>query len=559
VRVAGIYVVGAWVLIQAADVIGPAIGLPAGTVGVLFWLAVLGLAVTAVVTWLFERTPEGVRRDPADAPDPRPASGDVRRLMVLPFRVLRPDPETDFLAFSLPDAITCNLAGLHSLVVRSSASAARFGADADLEELKRSGGVDVVLTGSLLRAGDDLEVRTQLADAHDGKLLWSNTSRASVASLFELQEKVTRRVVESLALPITAGEAQQLERDHPASPRAFNLYLRANQLSLRMNSRSEALHLYRECLAEDPSYAPAWARVGHCHRVLGKYAHDAATAREQAERAEEALLRALALNPDLPLTHSVYADLEIDTDRAEQAMTRLLGRLSENRAQPEILVGLVQACRYCGLLDASLKAHLLARQLDPQIRTGVAHTYFMLGDYEAALAEINEADLGYVDAVILTMLDRPDEALGLLRPREQATPPNWPVLIYLTSLRAQLEGKTDECVAAIRRWASLQRDAEGAFYTSRQLAHLGAIDDALTGLERSLAGGYFCLPAALDDPWLAPIRSEPRFQAYVGRVRARHERAAVSFEVAGGPKLLGIPSTRGRAQPSGVRSPSPAR
>jgi hypothetical protein len=133
-----------------------------------------------------------------------------------------------------------------------------------------------------------------------------------------------------------------------------------------------------------------------------------------------------------------------------------------------------------------------------------------------------------VDAVILTMLDRPDEALGLLRPREQATPPNWPVLIYLTSLRAQLEGKTDECVSAIRRWAPLQRDAEGAFYTSRQLAHLGAIDDALTGLERSLAGGYFCLPAALDDPWRTKPSRPANRTGGLGRSRPllSEERAA---------------------------------
>jgi TolB-like protein len=554
VRVAGIYVVGAWVLIQAADVIGPAIGLPRGTVGVLFWLSIVGLAITVVMTWLFERTPEGVRRDPADVAEKQLGSEEVRRLMVLPFRVLRPDPETDFLAFSLPDAITCNLAGLRSLVVRSSAAAARFGASADLRELTREAGVDVVLTGSLLRAGNDLEVRAQLADAHDGELLWSHTSRASVGGLFELQEEMTRRVVDSLALPLTAGEARQLERDHPANARAYNLYLRANQLSLKMNSRAEALHLYKECLAEDSGYAPAWARIGHCYRVLAKYATDSATAHEQAERAEQSLLRALSLNPDLPLTHSIYADLEIDTDRAEQAMTRLLGRLDSNRAQPEILVGLVQACRYCGLLDASLRAHRLARQLDPQIRTGAAHTHFMLGDYEAALATINEADLGYVDAMILTMLGRQEEALALLRPREASTPPDWPVLIYLTSLRAQLEGKDDECIATIARWAPLQRDAEGAFYTSRQLAHLGAHDDALSGLERSLAGGYFCLPVVLRDPWLAGLRGHPRFEAYAERVRARHERAAVSFEVAGGLKLLGVPSTRGRSPEPAPRS-----
>jgi len=538
--VAGIYVVGAWISLQVADVIGPALGFPDGTVRVLFWVALVGLGVTVALTWVFERTPEGLRLDPADVPAPARGADDPRRLMVLPFRVLRPDSETDFLALSLPDAITSNLSGLRGLVVRSSAAASRYDPTTDLRTLAREAGVDVVLTGSLLRSDGDIEVRAQLTDVLDGTLLWSTSSRAKVGSLFELQEEVTQRVVDSLALPISPSEERQLHRDHPASPRAYELYLRANPLSYKANSWSEALDLYLQCVREDPAFAPAWARAGRCHRLLAKYAPDEISAREHLEAAEQAFLRALRLNPDLPLTQALYSELEVDTDRAEQAMTRLLGRLATNVNQPEILVGLVQSCRYCGLLDASIAAHTLAKQLDPQARTGGAHTYFMAGDYEAALGAISDADIGYTDACVLASAGRGEEALAKLRARESATPPESPMLIYLTSLRALLEGKKEESVAAIRRWASLQRDAEGMYYTARQLTHVGAHDDALDSLDRSFAAGYFCLPAALRDPWLDPLRGSPRFEAHVERVRARSERARVSFEVAGGPKLLGV-------------------
>jgi TolB-like protein len=163
VRVAGIYIVGAWALLQAADVLGPDLGFPDGTVGILFWLALAGLALTIALAWFFERTPEGLRRDPADQPPEAHATDVPRRLMVLPFRILRPDAETDFLAFSLPDAITSNLAGLRSLVVRSSVAAARFDATADLRTISREAGVVVVLTGTLVRNNGEIEVRTQLA------------------------------------------------------------------------------------------------------------------------------------------------------------------------------------------------------------------------------------------------------------------------------------------------------------------------------------------------------------------------------------------------------------
>ena len=86
----------------------------------------------------------------------------MKRLIVLPFRVLRSDPETDFLAFSLPDAIAASLAGLSSLVVWSSLAAARFADVAlDLRAIAKEVDVDTVLTGTLLRAGTQLRLTTQ--------------------------------------------------------------------------------------------------------------------------------------------------------------------------------------------------------------------------------------------------------------------------------------------------------------------------------------------------------------------------------------------------------------
>jgi TolB-like protein len=467
----------AWLMLQVADVVVPALGLPAERVGLLIWLAALGLPVVITLAWLYEWTSAGVRRDPSgeDIGGPAPVglaphgngegadrgAASARRLIVLPFRVLRPDAETDFLAFALPDAITCNLAGLRSLIVRSSIAAARYDPGTDLRVLVEEADVDVVLTGSLLRAGPEVEVRTQLADARDGTLLWSQSSRAQVRDLFVLQEQVTARVVESLALPLSAREHSQLRRDAPASPRAYELYLRANQLSVQVSQWGAALELYFECLAEDPGYAPAWARAARSHRLIAKYSDDAPVARQHSERAEAAFRRALELNPDLPLAQSLYADFEVDTNRAEQAMVRLLGRLDASGPHPDLLAGLVQACRFCGLLDASLRADALARELDPQVRTSVSHTHFMAGDYEAALGAYNAADIGYMEAVALTALGRGEEALERLRARESLIPERSLVLVYITSLRAFLEGNVAESSAMIRRGTAAQRDGEG--------------------------------------------------------------------------------------------------
>ena len=129
----------------------------------------------------------------------------LTRLVVLPFRVLRPDPETDFLAFSLPDAIATSLSGIGSLVVRSSATAARYAGEApDLKALAAEADVDRVVMGSLLRSGTELRASAQLVEAPGGTLLTSLTVQSSLGDLFRLQDDIARRVVEALALPLGA-------------------------------------------------------------------------------------------------------------------------------------------------------------------------------------------------------------------------------------------------------------------------------------------------------------------------------------------------------------------
>src|SRR4030095_9925364 len=98
-----------------------------------------------------------------------PATRPMTRLIALPFRVLRPDAETDFLAFSLPDAITMSLTGIRNLLVRSSAAASRFDPSApDLRKLASDADVDVALMGTILRAGSRLRATAQLVETPAG-------------------------------------------------------------------------------------------------------------------------------------------------------------------------------------------------------------------------------------------------------------------------------------------------------------------------------------------------------------------------------------------------------
>src|SRR5579862_9330876 len=459
----------------------------------------------------------------------------LTRLIVLPFRMLRPDPDTEFLAFSLPDALTTSLSGLKRMVVRSSMSAARFGADANPKTVATEANVDVIVTGTVLRAGDEVRVSTQLSDASTGTVLASHTAQTSLGNLFRVQDGLTERIVASLALPLTPGEQHTLYRDVPSSSKAYELFLRGNQLSYDSKQWSIARDLYLLSVEEDPRYAPAWARLGRIHHVMSKYLP--AGSSEGLKQAEAALRRALELNPDLALAHKLLAQLDVDLGRAPDAMARLIER-AHATPDPELLVGLVSACRYCGLLDASVAAHRRAIELDPRIRTSVAHTWFLQADH-IRLAAIRIEEFPYIVPLALAELGRKEEALPLLRELEEKTKTR--IRDFIIAARAFLENGVGESIAAVNRIvASDFQDPEGLFYLSRHLAHLNEVGPALQLFERVVAGGYFCYPAMANDPWLDSLRKKPAFTKLLRQAETQHRDAAAVFKRLSGEKVLGI-------------------
>ncbi|MEX2270871.1 MAG: protein kinase [Vicinamibacterales bacterium] len=460
----------------------------------------------------------------------------LTRLIVLPLRVLRPDPETDFLAFSLADAITSSLSGLQSLVVRSSAVAGSIGADAaDVKHLAGQAQVDVVLMGTLLRAGPQIRVSTQLVDAAAGTVLWSHTAQAPVGDLFSLQDDLSSRIVDSLSLPLTTRERKQLRQDVPASPRAFDHFLRGNELSRAARHWTEALHRYEQALLEDPRYAPAWAELGRMQRMIGKYVGEDTS--DRFARAESALKKALELNPDLTAAENIYAHLEVDLGRAEQAMVRLLTRARGRPADPELFAGLTHACRYCGLLTASLASAEQARRLDPRVRTSVAHTHFMLGQYDRVI-EFEPEGIPYIRNLGLVMLGRTAEAAASLDGIDMSLANR--MTCYTRSLRAQLRGQVAGAIEPLMELYDVP-DPEARYYVARALAYLGQPALALPLLASVVEEGFFCLPAFARDPWLDSLRGAPEFSAITARAEARHRQAVISFLSTEGDRLLGAP------------------
>ena len=466
------------------------------------------------------------------------------RLMVLPFRLLRPDPDIDFLSFGLADALIASLTGLGPLVVRSSHAAQRYADESpDLQRIATEGQVDVVLTGTLLRSGEKLRLVAQLVEVPGGTVLWSKTAQVDMGDVFQVQDDLARQVVDSLALPLTGRERGLLDRDVPASGHVYELYLRANHLAhgatLEPARLMAARELYTACLEEDPQYAPAWAQIGRVYRVLAKWAER----RDEAsiQRAREAFERAFALNPQLPLAHHLYTHFEIEElGRAETAMIRLLSRVRDMPTDADLYAGLVVACRYCGLLQASLTADARAQQLDPNVRTSVDQTWLLLGDKDNPRRFADREDPG---PLMITLLqeNRLSEARRILADRLPSVAQMGGVEhAFIRAVVAVLDGRASEVkteVDRIRR--SGFRDPEGLLYGTLLLAQAGEHEDALSLLEEVVEGGLVCTEMQAM-PWMAPLRGLERFEEIMRRATAARDRAAQAFRAADGHRLLGM-------------------
>lgn len=324
--------------------------------------------------------------------------------------------------------------------------------------------------------------------------------------------------------------------DKPSTIRAQELYALANQAAYEADRWETARDLYQACVEEDPQFVPALAELARCHHLIAKFTQAPAQRTLARIQAEATFTHALSLDPSLAVTQRLYAQFEVDVGRASDAAVRLLQVIERTGPEAAVFAGLVHALRFCGLLEESQSAHDRAREYEPAIVTSVAHTYWLLGDYERALRETT-GDIGYMPGLALASLGRHSDAIAALRWRERVTRDNR-ARAFLVSLRALLEGDRDESLHALQRATDELTDPEAMFYAARTLARLSARDEALAALGKVVGGGYVCCRAFAEDAWFDSLNGDASFQELVETARARHEAARAAFRAAGGDRLL---------------------
>ena len=476
-------------------------------------LAVAGTLGAGFLAW---------RSLPHSGAAPRP-----RSLAILPFRNIRPDPASDFLGFSLADAIITKLGSISLLSVRPSSAVARYrNQEVDLREAGRALSVDTVLTGSYFKEGRELRITAQLVDVKALNILWRDTIDVPYDNLLAVNDRVAEKIISELALNLSPTEIENLKLDNPGNQAAYEDYLRGVDL-YAMNDFESSIAMLEKSTALDPAYSPAWTHLGRAYEANASLQFGG---REQYRKAQAAFERALRLNPAAIEPRVDMANLLTDTGRFEDAVPLLRAALESNRNSASAHWELGYAYRFGGLLEDSERECETARRLDPSVKIGSSaiNAYFYLGRYDQWLASLPLMNSAYIlfyrGLGEFYQGNYTDAAARFERAYDLD-----PALLQADIGKAlwfELGHKNASGIQLLREVESkiLDRgvtDAEGIYKVAQAYALLGDKPAALRLFRQTIQGGFVCYPYFQSDPLLANIRQEPGFTDLMEQARRR--------------------------------------
>ncbi len=305
-------------------------------------------------------------------------------------------------------------------------------------------------------------------------------------------------------------------------PATYESFVRGRDLMAErsLDSIVRARDLFTVCVAEDPQFATGWAWLGRSCRLLEKFRGSQPSA---VHVAGAAFKRAFAIDPDSACAHNFYTQLQVDLGQSSGAMTRLAGRIKLHGEDSDSLTGLVQVLRCCGLLEESVAAHERAAAIDPTVKTSVAHTVFLMGDYP----RVFETYMGkgfYLDAAAWAAMGQRVRAETLLRTRLKDPELGPFMLAMMESMLAALEGRPG-AAAAFAKQAELVREPEAVFYFAR---HLGMVNDAVAATDlvrRARVAGFWSSQALEQDVAFDTVRGDAEFQSEIREAKVLEEKA----------------------------------
>jgi len=458
-----------------------------------------------------------------------PDSGAAQRpLAVLPFRNLNHDPQLDFLQFSLADSVIMKLGYVKALVVRPSSSIEMY-RDTNLapQEIASRLHVHLLLTGGFIKDGNNLRITTQLVDVQPNTILWRDTIDVTYDKLLTVQDQVTQQIIAGLALKLSPAETKRITSERPANKNAYEYYLRGVDF-YGLNEFDEAAEMLQKSITLEPGYAPAWAQLGRVYTTRASLEFGGS---EQYVKAKMAYEKALALDPGLPDVQVYMANLLTDTGRAEQAVPLLREALRSNPGNAEAHWELGYAYRFGGMLRESITEAEEARRLDPEVKinSSAINSYLYIGEYQRFLQSLpanNAVYMLFYRGFAEYYLHQFTRAENYFDQAYQMNPMLMPAplgkaLSYglMHDKRRALELMNGTAARMKERGV---KDPEMLYKIAQVYAVLGDTSSALSALQQSIEGGFFCYPYFVKDPLLDNLRQSVEFQKLMNQARDRH-------------------------------------
>ena len=467
---------------------------------------------------------------------PRPAATmRPRSLAILPFRNIRPDPATDFMGFSLADAIITKLGSINLLTVRPSSAVAPYrNQDIDPRQAGAALRVDTLLTGSYIKEGADLRITAQLIDVKALNILWRDTIDIRYDNLLEVNDRVAEKIISGLELNLTPSEIETLKLDNPTNRTAYEDYLRGVDL-YAMNDFQSSIAMLEKSTALDPTYSPAWTHLGRAYEASASLQFGG---RDQYRNAQAAYQKALRLNPSSIEPRVYMANLLTDTGQVEDAVPLLRAALEQNRNSAAAHWELGYAYRFGGLLEDSVRECDRARRIDPSVKLGSSanNALFYLGRYDEWLASLPNANSAYILFYrgVGEYYKRDYQAAAAHFERAYDTDPALLQADVGKAWSLQIGRRNAEGIQLLREVESkiLDRgvtDAEGLYKVAQAYAILDDKPSALRLFQKTIQGGFVCYPYFQSDPLLANIRREPGFASLMEQAHRRSQAFQAKF------------------------------
>jgi serine/threonine protein kinase/tetratricopeptide (TPR) repeat protein len=470
---------------------------------------------------------------PAKRPRGRPSRHAIRSIAVLALENLSGDPEQEYLADGLTDALIGDLAKIGELRVISRTSAMRYkGTRTPLPQIARDLDVDAVVEGSMVCSGERVRVSARLIDAATDRHLWAETYERDLRDVLALQREVSWAIAREVQVALTPQQEAWTARVRPVDPEAHLAYVKGRYYCAKRTAEGfeRGLELFAQAIARDPGYAAPWAGVAGTYCLLSAIGYDVLPARLAVPKAKAAALTALELDDTLAEAHAALAqilkDHEWDFAAAEKSYRTAIaldpgyatahhwysnylsamGRLDEAQAEAERALALDPLSLVINQLVA--RPHYFARRFDEAVeasRRAISMdpafpiAYLQLGMAYAAKGMNEEA---------VVTLQRFSELAGggtLAR-----------------ALLAFAHARAGDPVVARRLLDELRGIARASYVPAYQfaVAHigLGELDEAFAWLDKAYDERSDALVYLKVEPTFDPLRPDRRFAELVHRV-----------------------------------------